>query len=457
MSPEDILQYCLDEIEAGRLTVAQCAARYPAVEGLAEELRVARALRALPLVDPALRTTPSWLAWRARLREWQRTRGERPQNGVWGRAWRLGLVRAALAAAVVLGPVLASAGVVSAATGSLPGETLYPVKRATEAAQVVLTPEPNQTALHLTLAENRTHELSVLVARGAPPVDVVAALTNEMLSETETALVKVQAAPNMQRTDLLRQVLAGIERQQAVLVAAKAALPSAGQASLDNGLQTSAAQHVRTQTLVKQAEAVAIAAAATATATPTATPTVTLVTPAASEPATAGATPVVSVPAQNTDEPASSPTPEPTLTPSPTDSPTDAPSATPSATATTRPTLRPTRTPTATPSPTDTPTEVPSATPSPTETDTPRPTATETDTPTATATDTPTATPTGTPTATPSATDTPTEVPSATPSATATDTPTEVPSVTPSATATDTPTAEPTATSTETPGATLNN
>jgi hypothetical protein len=467
MTPEDILQLCLDEVETGQRTAAECVACYPEVDGLAEQLSVACALRRMQFASPRPRASR---AWRARLRKRAGSQAGRAQELARPGMRQRAILRWAATLAIVLGPLLASAGLVSAAGASLPGDALYGVKRATELAQVALTPAPDQTDLHLILAQERADELSALAARDSVSVEIIDSLTREVLAETETALAGVHAASQAERPELLKRLLAGIEQQLATLAAVRAVAPTAAQASLDQGLEVAQAQQDRTQTVLRQEEAAAAVAQVTTdpiayAASPTATPTTQ--SPSATVPRTEAPTTTAVV----TLSPAPSQTAPPTVTkamafatqtrtsaPIATVTPTRLASKTPQITQTKTPTQAPSQTATSTPTLTSTLDQWPTPTSTQPPTNTPFPSATATSTLTSTPvpSDTPTATDTARPTETP--TPLPSETPTATPTdtATATETPTSAPSDTPTATPTDTATATETSTPvpSETPTAT---
>ncbi|MFN8645092.1 MAG: DUF5667 domain-containing protein [Candidatus Binatia bacterium] len=101
-------------------------------------------------------------------------------------AWpRLALRLTAAVVAVALG--LGSAVVASA--NDVPGDALYPVKRAAESARMALTFDPGRrAAYHLELASLRISELRSLVNRGrSPSAGVVEALIDQLLAAEEDA------------------------------------------------------------------------------------------------------------------------------------------------------------------------------------------------------------------------------------------------------------------------------
>jgi hypothetical protein len=142
---ESIFDECLKEIESG-VSLEACVARYPSLAAQLEPLlRLALEIQSLGQ-EPA----PAPLNLRAGrqrvLREAARLRNSQQQKERAGQApWWLnlqGLMRrsaAAVALASVLLVTILGAGTVAISANSLPGDTLYPVKRISEEVQLLLT------------------------------------------------------------------------------------------------------------------------------------------------------------------------------------------------------------------------------------------------------------------------------------------------------------------------------
>ena len=359
---------------------------------------------------------------------------------------RRGRLRRALSAALaglVAGYYL-SVGTLAAAEAALPGETLYGLKRFSEAAQLAVTPDTEELQLNAQFAERRLEEIEVLAEKGV----VLPEIIEDMAASTAAALNSSQL--EAREAEVLVALADLTRRQQRVLAAIQPPTPDpAVTAALERAMQISTSGHQQAVAAIAdiQAQSGIAVAAVTATPPPATSTHIPLVQPTFGGPNTPvpAHTVVVVLPLPtSTPTRLSSPTPLPSATasvspwpsrtPSPIASRTPRPTRTPAATTTDTPTWTPS--PTATLTPTDTPTWTPSPT------DTATATATWTPSPTATDTDTPT------PTTTPSQTDTDTPTPTATPSPTDTDTPTptRTPSQTPSATPSETETPEPTVT-----------
>jgi hypothetical protein len=205
---DDLLQQCLEDIAAGRKTPEQCATQYPQEDDLLGQLVTAQAF--MHLAPPQL-SAAAVRRHQAQLRaavSAQRVQARRPLLGFAFPRW-------AVAAVLVVAVLASGLGTVSASASSLPGQALYPVKRAAEAVQTSLVPAARQAGWHASLADRRTDEL----------------------------LAHVALAPAGEQAELLAQLLAQIERQQAILAQVHDQVPAQAQASIDQAMAVSAAHH----------------------------------------------------------------------------------------------------------------------------------------------------------------------------------------------------------------------
>jgi hypothetical protein len=172
---------CLDEIDAGRLTLDQCLQRYAATDPeLAQALRTADALRGVSVAESRLaqaRVRGQLMAAIASESDNAAaltaavTESPQPARPVArGRVHRRGatLVRAAAIAAAVL--VVCSAlgwGVNTVAAAALPGDPLYGVKRAQEAiALATALGDASRGERLVAIADHRLTEASAEADRG---------------------------------------------------------------------------------------------------------------------------------------------------------------------------------------------------------------------------------------------------------------------------------------------------
>lgn len=228
MKPEDILEHCLKEIEAGRKTPAECAALYPNVPDLEAQLLAVRTLKRLDVLT--LRPEASRQI-EARLR--QKLRARKPTAA--RRGPRLLTLRWVTPLGLTVSLLFGMVGTVAASGDSVPGNALYPVKRAGETVQVILTPDSEQASLHTSLAQHRLDEIIALSQEGT----VDSNLLTDLTTETETALNAVENTPADEQGEVVSGIILLTERQQAVLATVKASAPPQAQAGLTRAIEAS--------------------------------------------------------------------------------------------------------------------------------------------------------------------------------------------------------------------------
>jgi len=142
---EDILAECIDDVKAGKASIEDCLGKYASVRGQLEPLlRIALEIRKPPDVKPS----PSF-KMKARVRLMDEIHSRQVATGwPWSRhnsqAEPVAYIRrfGTSVAGVILATVLAvfglGAGTAYASQASLPGDTLYPIKLATEQAGMML-------------------------------------------------------------------------------------------------------------------------------------------------------------------------------------------------------------------------------------------------------------------------------------------------------------------------------
>lgn len=237
---EQVLEICLSRLRDGD-TLDACLASYPMhAEQLDPLLRVAVMLQAS--TRPAM-SAKGFRSGEKRLLEratqlqakQQRAMPASPGGSV---SCLLASMRRLIAATVValsLFCVALSAGVVtvSAASSSLPGSPLYPIKRTTEnlVSSIAFSPQL-QTRVHLAWAERRLDEARAMIDRdGITYRTVLVALKHE----TEQALTAAkQSGP-----ESLTAVVAHTEHQQMVLRQLLDQAPEATRSELKRALATS--------------------------------------------------------------------------------------------------------------------------------------------------------------------------------------------------------------------------
>jgi hypothetical protein len=252
---EQVLNSCLDRLQAGD-SIQACLASYPAhADELAPLLGVAVSLR-LPDNGPMM-TTEGFESGQARLLAHAaglQSRRPAQESRLWRGTW-MGLLTgtrrlavASLAGVLLLCGVL-SAGTVSAAAGSLPGSPLYPVKRATEAVVSAAAFTPRlQTRVHLAWAERRLREIETLVEQDGA---VDEGLLADLEQETQLALLAAEESGRIQELE----ATAGYFTQQQVGLSRviERASPAA-KPVLMRALQASEQAHERARSALQRAK-----------------------------------------------------------------------------------------------------------------------------------------------------------------------------------------------------------
>jgi hypothetical protein len=161
-SLEEALQACLEQIDQGADKDTALAA-YPAIRSELGPLLET----ALAAADAGAEPVPTAAAMRSRTRILGRASELRSRHSATrGRApSALRLLAAAVAGVLLV--IVSGAGLLFASAQSLPGERLYPVKRAAEAARIRFTvSERNRISLAISYDHRRLDEVRQLLARG---------------------------------------------------------------------------------------------------------------------------------------------------------------------------------------------------------------------------------------------------------------------------------------------------
>lgn len=156
---------------------------------------------------------------------------------------RRGLVRLAWAAlAVLLLLAVSAAGTALAAEGSLPGQPLYPLKRAGERVRLSLTRESQARAdLQIVLAERRLDEVEAVCMVG----DCLPGMVEDLDAAVEAAEAAVEGLVPGRRGPALEKMVALTLRQQEVLTGVLARAPAAARPGLERALERSRRGHAR--------------------------------------------------------------------------------------------------------------------------------------------------------------------------------------------------------------------
>ncbi len=250
MKPEEALQTCLQEVEERRKTPAECAAAFPYVPDLEAQLLAASKLWAWSA--PTLRPE-AYRGIKARLLEQWRAL-ERPRRVAATMRRPSSVLRWATALGLFVILLFAGAGTVAASSHSLPGDALYPVKRTTEAVQLILTPASERASLHAALAQRRLDEIVALTERGRMAPELLNDLAGRLATEMEAALAEVESASSAQAAEVLGAIIRLTDRSQIVLTSLQALAPPQAQAGLAHALEVSSQTHQNAQMDLEQGQ-----------------------------------------------------------------------------------------------------------------------------------------------------------------------------------------------------------
>lgn len=240
----DVLAMCLQAIAEGRATPEQCVASFP--EHAAELRVLLRTAADLGQVRrpvlPAERVAAigAVLQAAAMPRQLRKTMQARTAGrGVLRWALTLGLVFAMLLASGV--------GTVAASNQSLPGETLYPVKRFSEDVRLQLASEQQKANLLVDFAQERIEEAEELLASGQM---LDAEVVGDLLAASDIALQSLENAPDNASPELAEQLVEVSARQEVVLTGVLASAPPAAQSGLQRALEASQHGQQRAQAVL---------------------------------------------------------------------------------------------------------------------------------------------------------------------------------------------------------------
>ena len=235
---DDILDICLDRIIMKGNSIEQCLQSYPEQAAELEPLlRAALSIKEVSSIKPrpefekaAKHRLLSTLEAKER-----KTFERRAPFWRWQRRW-------ALALAMILVFVIIGSGTVAASMDSLPGDTFYPVKTATEKVQTFFTLGDEAKAnLHIKFAQRRIRELESL---SEAKRDIPQSLLNRMRAETEGA-IEILDRNEVARKRLVAKLLGLTSDQRGVLAKAIEKVPPETKVKLLPALRRSEEAHGR--------------------------------------------------------------------------------------------------------------------------------------------------------------------------------------------------------------------
>ena len=184
---DNILDECLERLLFNGETVEQCLLTYP------EQAAELEPLLQTALMTSELRTIQPRPDFRARARYQLRSelREAATRRGFRFFGWQ---PRWATAIAVVLVLILAGSGTVAAASNSMPGETLYPTKLATERVRLAMTfSDLDKAQLYASFADKRVLEIARMAEKGKPE------LVEQTASRLGTHLMMIASLVSVQK------------------------------------------------------------------------------------------------------------------------------------------------------------------------------------------------------------------------------------------------------------------
>lgn len=205
----EILSQCLQAIESGRETLESCVAAHPEFAELEDLLQAVGIVQELP--RPLL-TQANKLAIRGEVLAKYRASArpvrspEKSLKSLTVPRW----FRAVLAASLILTILLGGgAGLVRAAEDTLPGDSLYGVKRFTEQVQLSFADSAARSVISYSIAERRLGEVTTLAARNQP-------ISEEFLTDVADSInLALAVQPDMgQRAALVSDAAKAIDQAQ---------------------------------------------------------------------------------------------------------------------------------------------------------------------------------------------------------------------------------------------------
>jgi hypothetical protein len=241
----DILANSLEAIEQGEMSLAECLARYPEHrDELVELLGLVLAIQDLPPIVP--RAGFRYTA-RSRLLRNIVARQQIEERGWLERVSRFSFPRFVLRPAVSMAILLVllfatlSAGTVYAASGSLPGDSLYGVKIVVEDARLTFSGEEGDAALYLQFADERLREIDSLAVKGRyQDIPVAAQRFEDQLQAAAQSISGLPPADTAQLENRAIRLNEDLTYTHSVLETLQQNLPSAAQSGIGRALEASA-------------------------------------------------------------------------------------------------------------------------------------------------------------------------------------------------------------------------
>lgn len=234
----DILAECLDAIEKGERTVAECLSLYPEHR---EELGALLSTLATVKAGASYAPRPNFrLSSQARLmRRLPARTAHKSRPSIFKRLLPVGLTLTLLITSLL------GAGTVYASSSALPGDTLYPVKLSVEDARLYLAEDTEDLALASTFAQTRLEEIQALIAANRQAADLDLAV--ELFASRLLTASKALEAVAISDPDLASQLGVAYESElgahNAQLTRLLESAPANARAALEHALLASNREH----------------------------------------------------------------------------------------------------------------------------------------------------------------------------------------------------------------------
>ena len=246
---EDILALCIEDIKAGRATLADCLEQYPSArEELEPLLKIALNIQEPPPVTPSdafrVRTRVQLMEHIHAQKSKRKSLRSVPISGA-RQAWYAGWLKTvAIVVAILLVVSALGTGTAYASQDSLPGDTLYPVKTGTEQVRRLLTTgDVSRVQLELTFAGVRLREIEAL-ANKAP--DRLFVAINGYEKSTALAITTAdQIRANARSASALERVALTISNHLSVLDRIEDGAPETAVAAIKQTKEIAIREHVR--------------------------------------------------------------------------------------------------------------------------------------------------------------------------------------------------------------------
>ncbi len=257
---EDILAQCIEEVKSGKASLADCLNRYPDMRRELEPLmRIALSIKEPPDIRPSnafkIRARVNLMEHIHASQAVKETSKSAPRAGMRQR-WYAGWLRAAtIAIAAILAISALGAGTAYASQGSIPGDTLYPVKLGTEQVQRVLTTNDVEGVnLELKFADTRLGEIES-VAQKRPGKISVAVTGYERNLNLAIARAE-QAKDGGISTSILETVALAVSSHLSTLDELQDSVPEAARDSIGGAREMAINEHMKVLRIMAQKDPV---------------------------------------------------------------------------------------------------------------------------------------------------------------------------------------------------------